>query len=167
MEVAMNTFRASVAILALIFSLSAFGLSFDKFSLSDGDTVALQGFNVSAHITDLPDFDTYMVLTSVYVFDSDLGSFSWNCDAAFQNWGHFDGINIEYLVPDVYHFNDEPTPSKLRVVAKVGDLSKVWDPEIRYPAVSGDEILVRMYIYGFDTSQNWHEAMKEVTLQVK
>jgi hypothetical protein len=163
----MNIRRTSVAILLMVFSLSAFGLSFDKFSLSDGDTVSLRGFNVSAHIIDLPDFDTYMVLTSIYVFDTDLGYFSWNCDAAFQNWGHFDGINIEYVVPDVYHFSDEPTPSKLHVVAKVGDLSKVWDPEIRYPAVSGDKIMVRMYIYGFDKSHYWHEAMTEVTLQVE
>ena len=124
----MTKLPLEAAALLLAFSSPAFGLSFEKLNLSEGDTVSLEGFNISTHIADLPDFDTYTVLTQVYVFNSAEQQFSWNCDAAFYNWGHFDGINIKYLVPDVYQFSDEPTPSQLHVVAKVGDLSKVWDP---------------------------------------
>jgi len=163
----MTNLHLAAAALLLAFSSSAFGLSFEKVNLSEGDTVSLQGFNISTHIADLPDFDTYTVLTQVFVFNSDEGLFFWNCDAAFYNWGHFDGINIKYLVPDVYQFSDEPTPSQLHVVAKVGDLSKVWDPELRYPAVSGDDILVKLFIYGFDKTHYWHEASTEVIVTVE
>ncbi len=159
----MKIFRCVCTSVLLLISTSAYAVSILDLKPADDSSVKLTGFTVKMDIGDLPENYSYSILIMVEVWDG--ARYQWNSDAASHPAGRFDGTNIKYLVPDVFFYNDEPNPSELHVVAKVGNL--VNDAhQGSYPAAIGDQLRVTGYIYG-RADGRWYEDQMSVELTVR
>lgn len=159
----MKSFRFAVTSVLLAISTSVFAVSIDQMTPYDGGSVKLSGFTVKMDISGLDETCLYSMVIWVDVWDGD--RYQQNSFGASHPGSINQGVNVKYLVPDVYFANDEPTPTELHVVAKVGHLVNATH-QGTYDAASGDQLRLTGIIFGYPPCSGDSDR-KEYVLTVK
>ena len=134
------------ACLLVTFSSSALCQSIEIMHLSEGDPVDINGFVISAKLDGLDAFDDGIFYAEVQVFQEGLLSNTILAETDFRYNHTYYGKNMKLMEPDVYFLTGEFCPAKMHLVAKAGDLRRIYIDE---PVEPGDEVVIHVEIWGY------------------
>ena len=138
--------KSLCAFLLLSLSTPVLSQSIEIMHLSEGDSVDLNGFVISAKLDGLDAFDDGIFYAEVQVYQENPLYPLILAETRFRYNHDYRGENPKLMEPDVYFLSGEPCPAKMHLVAKTGNLGRIYISE---PVGPGDEVIIHVQIWGY------------------